>query len=142
VGIALGGRGDVGSSPKPSRRSVETSCHDRSMQGKDFPLKGKVEVFPQEGGWVFVRVPDQYTEMTRGYADRGLVAITAKTGKTTWNTSLMPMEDGTHFIALSAKVRRAENIRVETPLACRFVYAHARHGVCAQEGATREIKRE
>jgi predicted pyridoxine 5'-phosphate oxidase superfamily flavin-nucleotide-binding protein len=126
VGIALGGppkelraTGDnVG--PKPSRQSVETSCHDRGMRGKHFPVKGKVEIFPQEGGWVFVRVPDQYTEMTRGHADRGLVAITAKSGTTTWNTSLMPMGDGTHFIALSAKVRRAENIRVGDTISLSF----------------------
>jgi hypothetical protein len=116
VGIALGGRNEEGAEPE----AKPTSCHDRRMQGKDFPLKGKVEVFPQEGGWVYVRVPDQYTEMTRGYADRGLVAITAKTGTTTWNTSLMPMGDGTHFIALSAKVRRAENIRVGDTISLSF----------------------
>jgi hypothetical protein len=106
--------------PEAKPAGVETSCHDRGMQGKDFPVKGKVEVFPQEGGWVFVRVPDQYTEITRGYADRGLVAITAMTGTTTWNTSLMPMGDGTHFIALSAKVRRAENIRVGDTISLSF----------------------
>lgn len=78
----------------------------------DFGVTGRVEIFPQQGGWVYVRVPKEYTEITKGLADRGLVAITATLGKTTWNTSLLPMGDGTHFIALNARVRKAENIQV------------------------------
>jgi hypothetical protein len=86
----------------------------------NFSVRGKVEVFPQEGGWVYVRVPEQYTEMTRGHSVRGLVAITATTGNTSWKTSLMPMGDGTHFIALNAKVREAENIRVGDTISLSF----------------------
>ncbi len=77
-----------------------------------FVVKSKVEIFPQKGGWVFVRVPKKYTEMTKQVADRGLVAITAAIGDTFWDTSLLPMGDGTHFIALNAKVRKAEGIKV------------------------------
>jgi hypothetical protein len=79
---------------------------------KPFPVIGTVELFPQKGGWTYVRVPIEYSERTKELADRGLVAITATLGKTTWHTSLLPMGDGTHFIALSAKVRKAENIAV------------------------------
>jgi Domain of unknown function (DUF1905) len=50
--------------------------------------------------------------MTRPYANRGLVPITAQIRNTTWQTSLLPMGDGTHFIALSAKVRKAEDVQV------------------------------
>jgi hypothetical protein len=80
------------------------------MRDKVFKIEGEVEIFPQEGGWIYVRVPEEVTDMTRGHADRGLVPVTAQVGTTTWETSLMPMGDGTHFIALNAKVRRAENI--------------------------------
>ncbi len=82
------------------------------MKNEDFLVEGVVELFPQEGGWIYVRVPEHYTEMTRDRADRGLVAIVAETGGTSWKTSLMPMGDGTHFISLNAKVRKAENIEV------------------------------
>ena len=75
-----------------------------------FKVKGKVELFPQAGGWHYVKIPKEYTKITKDLADRGLVAITATLGKTTWDTSLLPMGDGTQFIALSAKVRKAENI--------------------------------
>lgn len=75
-----------------------------------FNFSGKVELFPQAGGWHYVSVPKRYTEITKPLADRGLVAITATVGKTTWQTSLLPMGDDTQFIALPAKVRKTENI--------------------------------
>jgi len=75
-------------------------------------LEAEVEVFPQEGGWAFIRVPKSYSDVTKELADRGLVAITAAVGRTSWDTSLLPMGDGTHFIALNKRVRQAENIRI------------------------------
>lgn len=62
-----------------------------------FTVTGEVEIFPQEGGWMFVRVPKGYTEETRHMAERGLVAITAAAGDTSWDTSLLPMGDGTRI---------------------------------------------
>lgn len=75
-----------------------------------FQVKGRVKLFPQEGGWFYVGVPKEHTEMTKDLADRGLVAIVANVGSSTWKTSLLPMGDGTHFIALPAKVRKKEKI--------------------------------
>ncbi len=75
-----------------------------------FIVSGKVERFPEEGGWMFMRVPKRYTEETKHLAERGLVAVTATAGNKSWDTSLLPMGDGTHFIALPAKVRKKEQI--------------------------------
>lgn len=86
-----------------------------------FNFSGKVELFPQAGGWHYVSVPNRYTEITRSLADRGLVAITATVGKTSWNTSLLPMGDGTQFIALPAKVRQTENITLGKSINLVFV---------------------
>jgi hypothetical protein len=73
---------------------------------------GKVDLFPQQNGWVFVRVPRSYSQMYKDVAgkERGLVPVDAKIGQTTWPTSLLPMGDGTHFIALNARVRKAEDV--------------------------------
>ncbi len=87
---------------------------------KAFELKGTVEVFPQQGGWYFIRVPRKYTELTKDLADRGLVAITATVGKTSWITSLLPFGDGTQFIALSAKIRQAEEINLGNKISISF----------------------
>lgn len=86
-----------------------------------FQTTGKVELFPQKGGWAYVRVPKKYTELTKHLADRGLVAITATVGKTTWNTSLLPLGDGTQFIALNMKVRGEEKIKIGDTIKISFV---------------------
>ena len=91
------------------------------MEGEIFPIEGRVEIFPQEGGWTYVRVAREHSEVTREQADRGVVAVTATIGQTTWDTSLMPMGDGTHFIALNKKVRNAEGIRVGDRVTGSFV---------------------
>ncbi len=91
------------------------------MEGETFPIDGLVEIFPQDGGWTYIRVARRHSELTRELADRGLVAVTATVGQTTWDTSLMPMGDGTHFIALNKKVRDAEGIRVGDKLTGSFV---------------------
>jgi hypothetical protein len=79
---------------------------------KTFNVNDKVEIFPQEGGWHYIRVPKEITTKLIHKADRGLIAIRATVGMTAWDTSLLPMGDGTHFIALNAKVRRKEKINL------------------------------
>lgn len=94
----------------------------KAQVAEKFTEKGKVEIFPQKGGWYFVRVPKEYTQMSKGMADRGLVPITAQIGMTQWDTSLLPMGDGTHFIALNAKVRKAENIELGDRIEYKFMF--------------------
>ena len=61
-------------------------------------------------GWHYVSVPIELSKPLEHLADRGVIAVTAKVGETSWPTSLLPMGDGTHLIALSAKVRKKENL--------------------------------
>jgi hypothetical protein len=79
---------------------------------KTYKTKGKVELFPQKGGWVYISIPLAMTKELLHRADRGLIPIEATVGEYSWNTSLLPMGDGTHFIALNAKVRKKEGIEV------------------------------
>ena len=55
-------------------------------------------------------MPLEYTKLTKEFSTRGLVPIIARIGNTEWETSILPMGDGTQFIALNAKVRKSENI--------------------------------
>lgn len=75
-----------------------------------FDVEGCVEMFDKEKPWVFVRVPRTHSDALARFADRGLIAIHACMGSSDWNTSLMPMGDGTHFIPLPQKVRQKEGI--------------------------------
>ena len=87
---------------------------------KNYKTRGKVEIFPQKGGWVYIRVPTRVTKELLHRADRGLIPIKASVGETSWGTSLLPMGDGTHFIALNAKVRKKENIEVGKTITISF----------------------
>lgn len=77
-----------------------------------FQVTGVVKIFPVVNPWVYVSVPKKHTQLTKHLADRGLVPITATLGQSRWNTSLLPKGDGTQFVALNAKVRKKEGIKV------------------------------
>jgi len=73
-------------------------------------FKSNVKLFERDKGWYYVSVPTELSKPLEHLADRGLIAVTAKVGNSNWQTSLLPMGDGTHFIALPAKVRSKEGL--------------------------------
>ena len=87
---------------------------------KKYQIEGIVELFPQKGGWYYTRVPKKITSELSKYADRGLIPINAVINEYTWKTSLLPMGDGTHFIALNSKVRKKENITIGDKIKIKF----------------------
>ena len=80
------------------------------MQNSFYTFTAIVELFEREKGWYYISVPTNLSKPLEHLADRGLIAVTAKVGNSRWPTSLLPMGDGTHFIALSAKVRKKEKL--------------------------------
>ncbi len=80
----------------------------------------KIELFEREKGWYYVAAPIELSKPLEYLADRGLIAITAKVGKSSWATSLLPMGDGTHFIALPAKVRSKEKLSLGAEIEVSF----------------------
>jgi hypothetical protein len=87
-----------------------------------FTESATVEIFPQKGGWVYIRVPEKYSELGKDRADRGLIPIIASVEDYSWKTSLLPMGDKTHFIPLNAKVRKLKNIKVGGKLKFSFKF--------------------
>jgi len=79
---------------------------------KTFKTKGEVKIFPKKGGWVYLPIKQTYADFKITKPRWGLVPTTITIGKTTWKKSLLPFGDGTLFIALNEKVRKAENIKV------------------------------
>jgi hypothetical protein len=79
-------------------------------------LTGELERLPGVGGWFVVRVEPTLSRRLRTGAARGFVPVTAGVGGSTWDTSLMPMGDGTLFLALPARVRRAEGLDEGDPV--------------------------
>jgi hypothetical protein len=80
------------------------------MNDGNIHICGKVDLFERDKGWLFVSIPIELSKPHEHLADRGLIAVTASIGKSSWLTSLLPMGDGTHFIALPARVRTKEKL--------------------------------
>ena len=83
-------------------------------------FNANVELFEREKGWYYVSVPTSLSKPLEHLADRGLIAVTARVGNSSWSTSLLPMGDGTHFIALPAKVRKKENLSLGVAIEISF----------------------
>lgn len=79
---------------------------------KKFKVKGKVKKFTGNMAWHYINVPQTYDDLNLKVQPKiwGFVRITATVGKTTWETSLLPMGNGSLFIALKAAVRKKEDI--------------------------------
>jgi len=81
----------------------------------------KIERFETQGGWHFVPVPMELSIPLEYLAIHfGFIAITAKVGNSSWQTSLLPKGDGTHFIALPAKMRSKEKLSLGTEIEISF----------------------
>lgn len=87
---------------------------------KVFSSTGEVKIFPQKGGWVYVSIDQNYSDLGIKKPRWGLVPATITIGKTTWKKSLLPMGDGTLFVALNEKVRKAENIKIGDKVSVSF----------------------
>jgi hypothetical protein len=85
-----------------------------------YKFTAKVELFEREKGWYYVSAPTEISKPLEYLADRGLIAVTAKIGSSSWPTSLLPMGDGTHFIALPAKVRSKEKLSLGADIEVSF----------------------
>jgi hypothetical protein len=101
-------------------RNWRFTYHEVSRTMETYSTKGKLEIFPQKGGWVYIRIPLSITKELLHLADRGLIPIRATVGKSSWDTSLLPMGDGTHFIAINARVRKKEGVEVGDSITISF----------------------
>ena len=88
---------------------------------KPYTFTAEVRLFPQAGGWHYVAAPQEYTDELKPFAERGLVAVEATVGSSSWQTSLLPMGDGSQFLALPAKVRQKEQITIGDVIEVSFV---------------------
>jgi hypothetical protein len=86
-----------------------------------YKVTDTVKIFPQQGGWYYVSVPKTHTEELKSLAQRGLVAIKVSLNDYSWDTSLLPMGDGTQFIALNAKVRKRFDLKLGDRVSVTYV---------------------
>ncbi len=80
-----------------------------------FTVSGKVKRFPGTYGWYYVELSEALSKDLRPILQGlwpALLKASFSIHKTTWDSSIMPIKDGPLFIALPARVRKAEHIDV------------------------------
>ena len=81
----------------------------------EFTVRGPVERFPGENGWFYVKLSARQSAQLGPLVRSewpALLKIRCTLGDTTWKATIMPIKDGPLFVALPAKVRKAEAIVV------------------------------
>ncbi len=78
---------------------------------KNFKIEAKVWKWPGDAPWHFVNVDKKISEEIRNTYKKGFVYITAKIGKTSWDTALFPHKlSGVYLLSVKASVRKKEGI--------------------------------
>jgi hypothetical protein len=79
-----------------------------------FTISGNVNRFEGKYGWHYVELDRQLSNDFRPLIKNrwpALLKATFKINSTKWDSSIMPIKNGPLFIALPAKVRKAEEIK-------------------------------
>lgn len=87
------------------------------MARSAYQVKGELWLYPGESAnWHFVSVPKKESEAIvkahpRKKAGFGSIRVSAKIGKTSWETSIFPdKRSGTYLLPVKAEVRRKEHL--------------------------------
>lgn len=81
-----------------------------------FKVSDTVKRFPGEHGWHYIELDQSLSKAFRPLIKEkwpALLNATFTLRNTTWKSSIMPIKDGPLFIALPAKVRKAEGVDID-----------------------------
>lgn len=81
-----------------------------------FSVSDKVKRFPGKYGWYYIELDEDISKDLRPILKDlwpALLKARFTLNNTTWKSSIMPIKNGPLFIALPAKVRKAENIDID-----------------------------
>lgn len=78
---------------------------------RNLNIEAKVWIYPGDGGWHFVTIPEEISKDIRKAFPKGFVKVQVKIGKTTFQTSLFPHKLSKGYIlCINKKLRKIENI--------------------------------
>ncbi len=78
---------------------------------KNFQIEAKVWRWPGDAGWHFVNIDKDISKTIRDKYPKGFVRVIAKTGKTSWETSLFPHKlSQSYLLCITKVVRKKEDI--------------------------------
>lgn len=73
--------------------------------------------------WHYVGLPKEIQEKITANkkGTYGMIPIIATIGKTSWETSLLPMGNSTYFIALKKQIRKKEDVQFQDSITISFI---------------------
>lgn len=81
---------------------------------RSFTFSAQAKKFGGSLAWTYVPVPRTHTDGMRAPRRKnmgwGFLPARITVGATTWDSSLLPLGDGTYFVALKASLRKKEHI--------------------------------
>lgn len=86
-------------------------------------VNGRIKRFPGQYGWYYVELDDKLSKDLRPLLSNlwpALLKAEFTINSTVWLSSIMPIKDGPLFIALPAKVRKAEGLDVGDKITISF----------------------
>lgn len=79
---------------------------------KVYSVIGELEIFQMEAPWTYISVPENKIPNVKP-GGWGSIPVNVTVGKTTWKTSIFPIQKGAgHFIPIKKQVRNKESIVV------------------------------
>jgi Domain of unknown function (DUF1905) len=69
-----------------------------------------------DGTWWYLRVPTGIRSALKAHERRGVIAVTATIGDTTWPGSLLPGADGSAQLTVNARIRARESLELGADL--------------------------
>lgn len=88
-----------------------------------FKVTGAVKRFPGKYGWYYVELDEDLSKDFRTIIKNkwpALLGAKFTIHKTVWDSSIMPIKNGPLFVALPAKIRKAENIDIDQIITIQF----------------------
>lgn len=70
----------------------------------------------KDGTWWYVHVPKEIRQTLKQFEKRGIIAVSATIGKTTWEGSLLPWADGSAQLSVKKDVRSKEKLELDQKL--------------------------
>ncbi len=85
-------------------------------KARTFRIRGKVWRYPGPSGWYFINTGLKVAAAVRFFEDLqkvgwGYVKVSARVGRTEWETTLFPSKENDFLLAIKASVRKSEGIR-------------------------------
>lgn len=75
----------------------------------------------KDGTWWYVHVPEEIRLALKAHERRGIIAVTATIGATSWEGSMLPWADGSAQLSVNKAIRSKEGLELGQEMTVKVV---------------------